>query len=289
MSKNKRKKRGWMIGGVVAVAAIAIAGPLFAAEDQGVQKTEEVLEETITTYNYFSGSLSPEERTMVRAEQMDTLTIVVEEDQEVSEGDVLAEGAQSSITAPQEGTVQSIQAADGPVTQGAPLMEIVNYQSLQAVIQIDEADIGSVSEGDEVTIKVLSMNEDITGTITSISNEASSNETPSARAYFTAEVELEITDGMRAGMTVEAMTVRDEAVQVPTLSLDGIEYDDQDQPFVWIENGEGDLEKRFVETGLTDGKRIEITDGLTTGDLIVMEETSAVGGFAPPMMGGGGQ
>ncbi|TFD94490.1 HlyD family efflux transporter periplasmic adaptor subunit [Jeotgalibacillus sp. R-1-5s-1] len=289
MSKNKRKKRGWMIGGIVVVAAVAIAGPLFAAEDQGERKTEEVLEETVTTYNYFSGNLSPAERTVVRADQMDTLTIVVEEGQEVSEGDVLAEGSQSTITAPESGTVHGVQAEDGPVTQGAPLMEIVDYQSLQAIVQIDESDIGSVSEGDEMTVRISASGEEVTGTIVTVSNEASANQTPSARAYFTAEVELEKLEGMRAGMTVEAMMVRDESVQVPTLSLDGIEYDDQDQAFVWVENDEGDLEKRFVETGLTDGMRIEITEGLSPGDRIVIEETSAGGGFAPPMMGGGGQ
>ncbi|TFE02399.1 efflux RND transporter periplasmic adaptor subunit [Jeotgalibacillus salarius] len=289
MTKKQVKKKGWLIGAVALVVVAGAAVPLFAANDTGAVKTEEVTEETITTYNSFTGTLTPDSRTLVSAERSDLFNIIVEEGQVVSEGDVLAEGEQGNIISPASGTVSGVKAESGQLMQGTPLMEIVDYTDLEASIQIDESDIGYVTEGGSVLIRISSMDEEVNGEISSIANEAVTNGSPSARAYFTAKVEIDETDNMRAGMTLEALTVREEVTDVPTLSLDGIEYDDQDQPFVWIENGEEGLTKRYIKLGITDGLRVQITEGLVSGDQIVIEENNADGGFAPPMMGGGGQ
>lgn len=289
MTKKQGKKKGWLIGAVALIVAAGAAVPLFAANDTAAVKTEEVTEETITTYNSFTGTLTPVSRTLVSAERSDLFNIVVEEGQVVNEGDVLAKGEQGNITSPVSGTVSAVKAESGQLMQGTPLIEVVDYTDLEASIQIDESDIGYVTEGESVMIRISSMDEEVNGEINSIANEAITNGTPSARAYFTAKVNIEETDNMRAGMTLEALTVREEETDVPTLSLDGIKYDEQDQPFVWIESDEEDLIKRYIKLGVTDGLRVQITEGLVSGDQIVIEENNAAGGFAPPMMGGGGQ
>ncbi|MFB1082590.1 efflux RND transporter periplasmic adaptor subunit [Jeotgalibacillus sp. JSM ZJ347] len=288
MTKKRSMKKTWLIGAIALIAVAGVAVPLFAQEDTAAVKTEEVTEETIVTYNSFTGTLTPVNRTLITAERSDQLMINVEEGQTVNEGDVLAEGEQGNITAPVTGTINAIKVQSGQIMQGTAMMEIVDYDDLEASIQIDESDIGYVTEGESVLLRISSLDEELNGEIGSIANEAITNGTPSARAYFTAKVEIDESDNTRAGMTVEALTVREEAAGVPTLSLDGIEYDDQDQPFVWIESDE-DLIKRYIELGVTDGLRVQITEGLVSGDQIVIEEDPTAGGFAPPMMGGGGQ
>lgn len=65
---------------------------------------------------------------------------------------------------------------------------------------------------------------------------------------------------------------RNGVISVPRKALLEI----QGNKYVYVNEGEHGIEKRLVHTGASDGERVEITDGLTSGEVIVSKGASVV-------------
>ena len=59
--------------------------------------------------------------------------------------------------------------------------------------------------------------------------------------------------------------------------------EDSTGAYVNVKNAAGELERRDITTGLSDGTNAEVTSGLVAGDKIWYQDTAAVTGFAAMM------
>ncbi len=140
------------------------------------------------------------------------LRCAVQEGQSVKRGDLLLETVSGTldglkpvgdtIAAPADGVLVSVdKTAGAAVAKDDVLATFYEQSSLQAVFDIDESDLSSVSEGMKLTVTpdAFAGSAEIAGTIESISSIPVSEE---GSAQYAVYVKLENTDSLRCGMSV---------------------------------------------------------------------------------------
>ena len=170
-------------------------------------------------------------------------------------------------------------------------------------INVDELDITSVKTGQTAKITLDAIEgEEYEGTITSVSSEASSG---SSSAKYPVEITFDKTDDMRIGMTASASISIDEAKDAVLIPVDALQ-EKGGKTFVYTQkDSDGNLSGEVeVETGLSNGNKVEITSGLKSEDTVYYLKTTSSsgsnsqqdmqggpggnGGEAPSDMGGSG-
>lgn len=163
-------------------------------------------------------------------------------------------------------------------------------ESMTLSISVDELDILSVEKGQSADITFDALEDQtFTGTITSISDTASVS---GGVAKYTVEIQVPRDENMRVGMNASA-TIKVEEKQdillLPSIAL----QDKGETTFVYTSQEEdgtlsGEVE---VETGLSDGSRVEIISGLSEGDTVYytrVKNESTTTGFGRGGFGQGG-
>lgn len=179
------------------------------------------------------------------------------------------------IKSPISGTVLSLLVEEGdpivPLTSyqaGTDLMTLAQMDDLVFKGNVDEIDVGKLYEGMTVEIEIGALpNEKVSGVLSKISPKAHKEE---GSTLF----EVEITLGevgkkfLRAGYSANAdivITKKEDILLIPERLItmeDSIAS-------VEVEDSTGVVTSREVTTGLSDGIKIEIVEGLEEGELVV--------------------
>ncbi len=170
---------------------------------------------------------------------------------------------------------------------------------MQVVADVDEADIGSVAEGQRVTFTVDAYPNDIfEGTVTQVRLEAT--ETSNVITYETIinapNANLKLKPGLTANVTIYTQEERD-ILYLPLKSLRFVPEppkgasiapeqapenidpamlpDNEHRRTVWVMKDNGALEPRTVEIGMDNGVNIVIRNGLAEGEKVATGYTQA--------------
>ncbi len=183
------------------------------------------------------------------------------------------------IKSPINGTVLEIKTKEGepivPLTSyqaGTELMILANMEELIFKGTVDEIDIGKLEEGMKVEIKIGAISDEIIeGELYKIGLKAKKEE---LATLF--DVEIKITKKgkkvIRAGYSATAEIIIKEKKNVLMLPERLVNFE-EDGAYVEIKNSKGNVIKKKVKTGLSDGLNVEIVDGLKEGDEVVERST----------------
>lgn len=158
--------------------------------------------------------------------------------------------------------------------------------SMLLSVSVDELDINSVEQGQtaQVTFDAI---EDKTfeGTVTKVGNTASAS---GGVAKYTVEITIPKNEEMKAGMNASATITIEEKENIVTIPVNALQ-ERGEEVFVYTEqDDEGNLSgEQQVTTGLSDGENVEITEGLSEGDVVYYQKTgggntSSDTGFSMP-------
>ncbi len=189
--------------------------------------------------------------------------------QKISKGDVLAtvESNESlktySITSPTSGVVLKKNTNVGNVAGENPLFTIANLSNVWAEFHVFPRDLDKVKESQMVRVHTLEDGRESESPITLL--------LPTADALsqtVIAVVTIENNDGKwRPGMTVEGdVHVSRQEVSIAVLEEAIQRMEDETVLFVKVNN---DYEMRPVKLGKSDGKNVEIIEGLKAGESYV--------------------
>lgn len=160
------------------------------------------------------------------------------------------------------------------VTTGQPVMTLVDVNSLQVDVAVDEVDVGSIAEGDAVTVAVDAVpDETFAGRIERIATLPTVSQ--GVVTYLTRIVlEGDLTP-LRVGMsaTVEIVTERREGVAL--LPSRAIEIDRSTGRLFVDREVDGEIRRTEVEVGLRGDGQYEILSGVTPGDTVVIRQTES--------------
>ena len=178
----------------------------------------------------------------------------------------------SEIRSTVRGTVLQIPVKEGETVtetntfnEGTTIAAVADMTDMIFNGTVDESEVGRIKEGLPLLISIGAIeNETFDGVLEFISPKGVSEEGDDTvqfeiRAAMTASSENTI----RAGYSANADIVLDRRDNVLTLDEGALIFD-QDKVFVLLKNGE-QFERREIKTGLSDGLKIEILDGLVEG------------------------
>ena len=150
------------------------------------------------------------------------------------------------------------------MNDGTTVATVANMNDLIFDGNIDETEVGSLTEGIPVVITIGALqNYSFDATLEYISPKAV--ESNGANQFeIKAAVTVDSDQMIRSGYSANAEIVLEEARGVLSLPESTLEFDGDDT-YVQVLNSDGSTTRTKVETGLSDGVNIEIRSGVTEG------------------------
>lgn len=196
----------------------------------------------------------------------------------------------ATITSPIDGIVLSKDVEEGQTVASSfstPTLFTIaqDLTDMRVIADIDEADIGNVKEGQNVTFTVDAFPNDVFhGNVTQVRQEATEeNNVVTYEVVISApNKDLKLKPGLTANVTVNTLertgvlSVRSKALRfTPAQDILGKSYkivDCNGKNKLWTLEG-NTLKAHSVNTGATDGSRTEIISGLSKGTKVVLSMT----------------
>lgn len=194
----------------------------------------------------------------------------------------------ATITAPIDGVVLSKEVEEGQTVASAmttPTLFIIaqDLTDMRVIADVDEADIGGVTEGQRVTFTVDAFPDDVfNGTVSQVRQEATteSNVVTYEVVISAPNDDLKLKPGLTANVTIYTLE-KDGVLMVPAKALrftpsemmlqsDESIKDCEGRTKVWSKDGTV-FTAHPVTTGVSGGSEIEILSGLKEGDEVITE------------------
>ena len=171
------------------------------------------------------------------------------------------------IVAPCDGIITTLNAKKGNMAAaGNSLATIADTEHFEISVKVDEYSVLNTKVGKDVVIYIDSIGRTYDGKITWIANNATIE---NGVSYYKADVEFTADEFVRGGMSVEVRLVSKESYGAVSLSVDAINYRNDNTAYVLVKNEHGEIEERTVSLGVSDGIYVEITEGVSAGDEIL--------------------
>ena len=186
--------------------------------------------------------------------------------------------SKTKIYAPFDGEIDEIISNLGSnLLPGAPILRVVNLDKIYAEAQVPEKYVSSIELGTEALVSIPLLNKEVTSKIVQSGNFINPN-----NRTFRVEAPVEnqdkrIKQNLNARIKIKNY-INLKALVVP---LRVIREDASGNPFIYklVTTDKKDVfltVKIFVETGANNDEEIEITKGLSIGDIIVLEGANNV-------------
>ena len=212
--------------------------------------------------------------------------------------------SKTTIYAPMSGTISDLNKEQGEIAIGSQFQEdvilvLADLGAMEALVNVDENDIVSITLGQEAEIEMDAIpGEILTGTVVEIANSAN----VSAQGTMSQKTEFEVTiaidsprDELRPGMTASADIITDTesaALSIPihcvtVRTIEQLEEGDENARENFEPHADGFVELVFVveggkalarqvETGIQGDELIEVVSGLSEGEQVVSGSYRAI-------------
>ena len=187
-----------------------------------------------------------------------------------------AQLAKTIVRAPFSGVIDEVITEKGQVVApGQPLMRIVNLSNMYVGANIPENFIGKIKNGASVDVFIKSIGKTVTGKVRQVGNYINPN-----NRNFSIEIAVPNQDNLLRPNQVAVLKIADynkanailipESIVTENASGEKIVYtiNSQSKKTVAV--------KKVVKTGLTSGANIEVLEGLTNGDVVIIEGARSV-------------
>lgn len=191
--------------------------------------------------------------------------------------------ANMTVRAPFSGLVSKVAVNPGEVVSpSSQCVELVDVSQVKVAVSVGEDEVNKLKMGQECRVVVAAARaEPFTGRITAISPAADEKS-----KTFSVEVTLENPQGeLKPGMYAEVHLVVGRAENALAVPVNAVQTRGEKQVVFVVE---GDTAKeRAVVTGISDGKLVEIKEGLAEGDQVVVMGQQGLTNGAKVVVSGG--
>lgn len=157
---------------------------------------------------------------------------------------------------------------------GTTIASVADMKDIIFEGKVDETEVGKISEGMPIELEIGAIDKEKFAAVLEYISPKGVEENGAIQFEIKANVQLKEGQFIRAGYSANANIVLEKKDSVMVIP-EGLLKFENDSSFVEINTGnaeEPNYEKRFVQTGLSDGINIEITEGLKLEDKIKGEK-----------------
>ena len=186
--------------------------------------------------------------------------------------------SKTKIYAPFDGEIDEIISNLGSnLVPGSSILRVVNLDIIYAEAQVPEKYVSSIELGTEALVSIPLLNKEVTSKIVQSGNFINPN-----NRTFRVEAPVENKDKrIKQNLNARIKIKNYGNIKALVVPLRAIREDASGRPFIYklVETDKKDVlltVKIFVETGANNDEEIEITKGLSIGDIIVLEGANNV-------------
>ena len=180
----------------------------------------------------------------------------------------------TKISSPIDGVVASVTTQEGETVTASfaspTFVTIIDLNRLEVWAYVDETDIGRIEVGRDVKFSVDTYpGTEFTGRVQAIYPRAEiQNNVVNYVTVINIDKHTEKT--LRPEMTASVRIILNKNENFLTVLKNSVK-NENGKSFVYIDNG-GNIEKKFIETGISDKKYCEVKSGLKSGDKVITSE-----------------
>ena len=153
------------------------------------------------------------------------------------------------------------------MNDGTTVAVVANMNDLIFDGQIDETEVGALSEGMPVVITIGALQDySFDATLEYIAPKAVENNGAN-QFEIKAAIKADPGQKIRSGYSANAEIVLQRVEQALSVSESALEFSG-DTTYVWLKGADGAFARTKVTTGVSDGINIEIKDGVKEGDIV---------------------
>lgn len=193
------------------------------------------------------------------AEKKNTINRYQSQLEDLVEGD--------TVYSPMKGTVLKIDVSEEEVVgRTTTLMTVADLENMEVVIAVDELDINKIEKGQQANITSdVYPNEQFTGKVSKISMEGTNE---GGVTTYDVTVKLDDRKSLMSGMNVDVEILADSRENVLVIPIDAVQKLNGDY-LVTVKDSSGNKSDVKVELGLATKDNVEITSGLSEGDIVI--------------------
>lgn len=177
----------------------------------------------------------------------------------------------NDVIAEYSGVVTEVPLEEGDgVTRNTSLVTLYDASDVTMEITVSEDDYKAIDQDGEVNITYTTYPDVVyNGVISEVSDAA--YDSSSGEVYYTITVTVQgDVSGLYEGMTGDVTCVTKETKEVTYVSNRAI-FRDGTRSYVKVRDENGSIVEKDVTTGFSDGVNVEITEGLSQGDTVLIE------------------
>ena len=177
----------------------------------------------------------------------------------------------NDVIAEYSGVVTEVPLEEGDgVTRNTSLVTLYDASDVTMEITVSEDDYKAIDQDGEVNITYTAYPDVVyNGVISEVSDAA--YDSSSGEVYYTITVTVQgDVSGLYEGMTGDVTCVTKETEEVTYVSNRAI-FRDGTRSYVKVRDENGNIVEKDVTTGFSDGVNVEITEGLSQGDTVLIE------------------
>ncbi|MEO6830569.1 MAG: efflux RND transporter periplasmic adaptor subunit [Chitinophagaceae bacterium] len=171
----------------------------------------------------------------------------------------------TSFYSTETGYITKLNAQEGDyVMEGGTVVQLANLSTLWAEAQVYATQMYLIHKGEDVTVQIPDFNDEtINGTIDFVNPEINPDTRINLVRVTIPNKNNQLHPGMPAYITIN--NKQHHSITVPSEAV----LRDSKGANVWIQTKPGVYEIRMVKTGIAENNAIEITSGLTEGEVVV--------------------
>jgi HlyD family secretion protein len=132
-------------------------------------------------------------------------------------------------------------------------------------VDVDEYDIDTLSLGKKGEVHINALGLTVPGTVSDIARDATIS---GGVSFYVVKLQISAVESIRSGMSAEVRVLKEEARGALSLSISTISYDEDNNPYVFVREGEKEMVRRYLVTGVSDGVYVQILSGLKENETI---------------------
>lgn len=178
-----------------------------------------------------------------------------------------------TVYSPMKGTVLKIDVSEEEVVdRTTALMTVADLESMEVKISVDELDINKIKLGQQASITSdVYPDEKFTGKVSKISMEGNSQ---NGVTTYDVTIKLDDRKSLMSGMNVNVEILAESRENVLTVPIGAVRRM-QGEYMVSVKDSSGSVKNVKVELGLATKDKVEITSGLSEGDIVLYSRMKA--------------
>ncbi|MDA9888031.1 efflux RND transporter periplasmic adaptor subunit [Flavobacteriaceae bacterium] len=186
--------------------------------------------------------------------------------------------AKAQITAPFSGVIDQVLKDPGTVVSpgnGSEVFRLINLSNMYIEVDVPEGYLGAVTKGKKAGVYFPVLQDSVNAVVRETGNYINPN-----NRSFSAEIALENSNGsikpnLNARVHINDYT-NENALLIPQSVISENAAGEQYAYVAELNNGEAIAKRHIITTGKTQGDFVEITSGISAGDLIIKEGARSV-------------